>query len=216
MTRTTIHLAALGLAAVAAFAGVASDVSAHRRGDGRGDGRDRFGLRGLIAAIGDAGTREFTASVRGREARVIVTEDAMIFRNGSPATFEDLAVGDHFRALGRPIARDPFVFEARALGAFDGTTIPGRRAHAEGAIASLDAAAMTFVLHNGRRGTDVTVAVGERTRIWKDGAEADFAALAVGDRALVRGLLESTDAGRVIRAILVRVATPGGGGGRRR
>lgn len=191
---------------------VAYMIRAHTPGTGPGGGRDHDGLHGQISGDPNAETREFTASSHGRELTVRVTAEATITRNGEPATFEDLADGDYFRAMGRVVSNEPFVFEATAVGAFDGTAPPhGPRDHSEGTIASIDAAALTFVLRSERSG-DTTVAVSDATKISKDGAAADFGALAVGDAASVRGRRETTDDGStILRAFFVRATTPSGG-----
>jgi len=180
--------------------------------DGGGHDHDHDGLIGRIIGAPNAETREFNADSCRRSVTVRVTEDAIITRNGEPATFADLADGDGFRAMGSVVSTEPFVFEATAVGAFVGDAPPhGPRDHAEGTIASIDSEALTFVIHSERSGDDTTVAVSDSTRITKDGAPADFAALAVGDRASARGRRETTDeGGTILRAFFVRAATPNG------
>jgi hypothetical protein len=186
---------------------VALFVRAGSSGPGPGGGRD--GLHGRIEGDFDAEARSFAASSHGRAVVVSLAEGAIVMRNGEAATFADLAIGDRFRAMGRIVTVEPFAFEAQVLAAFDESRPPrGPRDHAQGTIASIDAAALTFVLATGRSG-DVTVAVTESTAIVKDGAPADFAALATGDRASARGRRERADDGSsLLRAEFVRATTP--------
>jgi len=152
---------------------------------------DEASIEGTIESIG---VGELTVTTESGPVVVSVSADTMIKRNGSPAVFEDLMVGDRVEAEG---VWDGDVLDAAKISA---EAPEAEEVEIEGTIESIGDGELTVTTDGG----PVVVSVSGDTTIERNGAAATFEDLVVGDHVEVEGVWD----GDVLAAASIDAEAP--------